>query len=157
MLPTELLSQPKVPDGGEIRMSRTWFAKGAIKTAAHGTNAPTALYVFIPNAAPPERRVGIRGYVGLFGEFAMDEPKTAFIDRLIKETSISEKDARELIALLGLNWSSLVREAKLLKPQAHGASYMSMDGGGVSDFQTNSNQVSEQGGHSSPLVAKADT
>ncbi|MBZ9743732.1 hypothetical protein LB516_00540 [Mesorhizobium sp. CO1-1-7] len=87
----------------------------------------------------------------------MDEPKTAFIDRLIKETSVSEKDARELIALLGLNWSSLVREAKLLKPHAHGASSMSADGGGLSDFHTGSSQVSEQGGHSSPLVGKTDT
>lgn len=87
----------------------------------------------------------------------MDEPKAAFIDRLIKETSISEKHARELVALLGLNWPSLVREAKLLKPHTHGTSYVSPDGSGVSDFHTGSSQVSEQGGHSSPLVGKADT
>ncbi|PBB89587.1 hypothetical protein CK215_26455 [Mesorhizobium sp. WSM3864] len=35
--------------------------------------------------------------------------------RLAKETSVSEEEARELIRLIGTDWSSLVREAKFLK------------------------------------------
>jgi hypothetical protein len=38
--------------------------------------------------------------------------------RLVKETGITEVEAREIVALLGVvNWSSLVREARLLKPK----------------------------------------
>ena len=36
------------------------------------------------------------------------------VKRLVKETCISEWQALELIQFLGLNWSSLVREAKIL-------------------------------------------
>lgn len=35
--------------------------------------------------------------------------------RLVQATGISEAQARELVELLGTEWSSLVREAKLLK------------------------------------------
>jgi hypothetical protein len=35
-----------------------------------------------------------------------------FVQRLVGETGISEAQALELIYLIGLNWSSLVREAK---------------------------------------------
>ena len=43
---------------------------------------------------------------------AMDGP---VIQRLINETGITHEQARELVGLLGsLNWSSLVREARLL-------------------------------------------
>jgi len=35
--------------------------------------------------------------------------------RLVDETGITETQARELVSFLGLNWSSLVREARLLK------------------------------------------
>ena len=38
------------------------------------------------------------------------------VQRLMAETDITEPQASELIAFLGLNWSSLVREAKLLNP-----------------------------------------
>lgn len=48
----------------------------------------------------------------------MDETANAWIDRLVKEIGITERQARELISLLGLNWSSLVREAKLLRKPA---------------------------------------
>lgn len=34
--------------------------------------------------------------------------------RLINETGITNAQATELISLLGLNWSSLVREARIL-------------------------------------------
>jgi hypothetical protein len=34
--------------------------------------------------------------------------------RLVSETGITEQEAVELIGFLGLNWSSLVREARLL-------------------------------------------
>ena len=37
------------------------------------------------------------------------------IQRLVHETGITHEQARDLVALLGLNWSSLIREAKLLK------------------------------------------
>lgn len=37
------------------------------------------------------------------------------VARLIRETGITEQEARELIELIGLNWASLVREARLLK------------------------------------------
>ena len=33
--------------------------------------------------------------------------------RLVKETGITEGQARELIVLLGLNWSSLLLEARI--------------------------------------------
>ena len=36
------------------------------------------------------------------------------VQRLMAETGITEAQAIELIALLGLNWSSLLPEAKLL-------------------------------------------
>ncbi|QKD17079.1 hypothetical protein [Mesorhizobium sp. NZP2077] len=35
--------------------------------------------------------------------------------RLVDETGITEAQAGELISFLGLNWASLVREARLLK------------------------------------------
>ena len=35
--------------------------------------------------------------------------------RLAKDTDISEDDARELIRLIGTDWTSLVREARFLK------------------------------------------
>jgi hypothetical protein len=35
--------------------------------------------------------------------------------RLAKESQISEEQARELIKLIGTDWSSLIREARLLK------------------------------------------
>jgi hypothetical protein len=39
------------------------------------------------------------------------------VQRLITQTGITEVQAIELIAFLGLNWSSLLREAKLLNPR----------------------------------------
>lgn len=36
------------------------------------------------------------------------------IRRLVSETGITEEQARELILFLGYNWSSLMREARLL-------------------------------------------
>jgi hypothetical protein len=37
------------------------------------------------------------------------------IQRLVKETGITEVEASDLVTMLGMNWSSLVREAQLLK------------------------------------------
>jgi hypothetical protein len=37
------------------------------------------------------------------------------VRRLVKETGITEEQARELIFLLGLHWASLLREAKALE------------------------------------------
>lgn len=36
------------------------------------------------------------------------------VQRLVREIGITEAQALELISFLGLNWSSLVREAKAL-------------------------------------------
>ncbi|MER8957043.1 hypothetical protein NKH98_31140 [Mesorhizobium sp. M0833] len=36
------------------------------------------------------------------------------VRRLVKETGITEEQARELIFLLGLQWASLLREAKAM-------------------------------------------
>ncbi|WP_281405421.1 MULTISPECIES: hypothetical protein [unclassified Mesorhizobium] len=44
----------------------------------------------------------------------MDE----FVQRLVSETEISEAQALELIYLAGLNWSSLIREAKAIASQS---------------------------------------
>jgi len=37
------------------------------------------------------------------------------LKRLIRETGITEAEASDLVMMLGPNWSSLVREARLLK------------------------------------------
>jgi len=39
------------------------------------------------------------------------------VQRLMAETGITEAQAIELVAFLGLNWSSLLREAKLMNPR----------------------------------------
>jgi hypothetical protein len=36
------------------------------------------------------------------------------VQRLVKEANITEEQARELIALLGYDWASLIREARFL-------------------------------------------
>lgn len=36
------------------------------------------------------------------------------VKRLVQETGVSETQARELVHLIGLQWNSLVREAKLI-------------------------------------------
>lgn len=46
---------------------------------------------------------------------APQDPKhIGVIQHLVREIGISEAQALELVALLGLNWASLVREAKEL-------------------------------------------
>lgn len=45
---------------------------------------------------------------------APSSPVDLVIRRLADETNITEDQARELVATLGLNWSSLVREARIL-------------------------------------------
>ena len=46
------------------------------------------------------------------------------VKRLVKETCISEWQALELIQFLGLNWCSLVREAKILaRIRPHGRKF----------------------------------
>ncbi|WP_192177403.1 hypothetical protein [Mesorhizobium amorphae] len=65
---------------------------------------------------------------GLEGLWMADEPnKLQSVDgplddpvimRLIKETGITQEQAREIVSLLGtVNWSSLMREARLIKPK----------------------------------------
>lgn len=41
-------------------------------------------------------------------------PSHDVVQRLVRETGISEAQARDLVRLIGLDWSSLVREAKLI-------------------------------------------
>ena len=69
------------------------------------------------------RATGNKRQIGKFGvrSFPMaDEQDRApnspeiVVRRLVKETGITEEQARELIFLLGLHWASLLREAKSL-------------------------------------------
>ncbi|WP_224547805.1 hypothetical protein [Mesorhizobium sp. CA16] len=39
---------------------------------------------------------------------------TSLVQRLVEQTGITEAQAHELALLIGLNWNSLMREAKLL-------------------------------------------
>ncbi len=41
-------------------------------------------------------------------------PDNLIVRRLVKEAHITEEQARDLIALLGYNWASLMREARFL-------------------------------------------
>jgi uncharacterized lipoprotein len=41
------------------------------------------------------------------------------VERLIQETGITEAQARELVSMLGTDWSSLMREARLLTKSKH--------------------------------------
>ena len=50
-------------------------------------------------------------------ESANGKALNVIVERLAKDTGITEKQALELILLLGLNWPSLVREAKLLRTE----------------------------------------
>jgi len=43
--------------------------------------------------------------------------RAGLVQRLVDETGITEVEASDLIALLGVEWSSLVRQARLLKPK----------------------------------------
>jgi hypothetical protein len=40
--------------------------------------------------------------------------RLSLVQRLVKEANITEEQARELIALLGYDWASLIREARFL-------------------------------------------
>jgi hypothetical protein len=42
-------------------------------------------------------------------------PANPTVERLVEETGITEAQARELVILLGTDWSSLIREAKLIQ------------------------------------------
>ena len=44
-----------------------------------------------------------------------NSPLSSMVERLMTETGITEMDALVLIAMIGVNWSSLVREAQILK------------------------------------------
>lgn len=47
-----------------------------------------------------------------------NSPPNEVVRRLIADTGISEAQARELVTLIGMDWSSLVREARLLRVSA---------------------------------------
>jgi hypothetical protein len=44
-----------------------------------------------------------------------NEGRAEMIQRLVEETGITAAEAADLITMLGVAWSSLVREARLLK------------------------------------------
>ena len=44
--------------------------------------------------------------------------RAALAQRLVRDTGISEEQALELIAALGTDWSSLVREARIMRKAA---------------------------------------
>ncbi|TPI11151.1 hypothetical protein FJW06_20725 [Mesorhizobium sp. B4-1-3] len=43
---------------------------------------------------------------------------TSLVKRLVEQTGITEAQAHELALLIGLNWNSLMREAKLIAARA---------------------------------------
>ncbi|MFC3324318.1 hypothetical protein [Mesorhizobium cantuariense] len=45
---------------------------------------------------------------------APSKPDDSVVRRLVDEAGITEAQTRELIAILGLNWSSLLREARIM-------------------------------------------
>lgn len=44
-----------------------------------------------------------------------DLSRAGTIQRLVRETGITEAEASDLLTVLGTDWSSLVREARILK------------------------------------------
>lgn len=53
--------------------------------------------------------------MGRDGRDDKNEPADLLVRRLVKEAEISEKQARDLVELIGTDWASLVREARFLK------------------------------------------
>ncbi|WP_292121046.1 hypothetical protein [Mesorhizobium sp.] len=53
--------------------------------------------------------------MGRDGKGDKKEPVDLLVRRLVKEADISENQARELIELIGTDWSSLLREGRFLK------------------------------------------
>ncbi|MES0108342.1 hypothetical protein [Mesorhizobium sp. M0013] len=46
------------------------------------------------------------------------KPAESVVQRLVSETGITEEQARELVVFLGVyNWTSLLREARILAPK----------------------------------------
>jgi len=45
---------------------------------------------------------------------ASDGPDISIVQRLVKEAGITEEQARDLVAVLGYSWASLIREARFL-------------------------------------------
>jgi hypothetical protein len=43
------------------------------------------------------------------------ECEASLVRRLVQETGITEPQAIDLVAILGANWSSLVREARIIR------------------------------------------
>ena len=44
-------------------------------------------------------------------------PLSPMVERLMRETGISQTQARDLVIMLGVDWSSLVREARLIRKE----------------------------------------
>lgn len=42
-------------------------------------------------------------------------PSPALVDRLVREFGLTPAEAREIVATLGSDWSSLAREARTMK------------------------------------------
>ncbi|MBZ9660801.1 hypothetical protein LB523_17255 [Mesorhizobium sp. ESP-6-4] len=60
-----------------------------------------------------------------------ENQKTPLVQKLIRETGIAEAQAYELALLIGLNWNSLMREAKLI--QARLTAEVALNGPPVED------------------------
>ena len=51
------------------------------------------------------------------GNWVSTEGKRLLIKRLVKEAGITQAQARQLVDALGPNWSSLIREARIIAEQ----------------------------------------
>ena len=56
----------------------------------------------------------VRGANGRRYALALD-PKSSFVQKLMNEIGITEAQADDLVSLLGYDWASLVREAKIIR------------------------------------------
>ena len=50
-------------------------------------------------------------------DWAHEETKRVLIRHLVKETGINEAAARNLVETVGLHWTSLVRDARMIQKQ----------------------------------------
>lgn len=88
----------------------------------HKTAADCTLYFQIRESFPRYGTSVVCGRCNYLGEeIPVDEPiqpprtdEEALIRRLVKAANITEDQARELVTALGYDWSSLIREARLL-------------------------------------------
>jgi hypothetical protein len=86
-------------------------------TKLHSGSSLSAAAAFNPLRRPSQPTAREGTSVPKQPDKADDLSRAGTIQRLVKETGITETEASDLLTLLGSDWSSLVREAKLLKPK----------------------------------------